>query len=285
MAKTVIGFFDDASEAQNVVTDLVNSGFRPEDVRSVAAATQGESGLDLAAYADLRVPEPEVRSYAEGVRRGGTLVTVQADDDRADLAAEILERHGAVDIDRRTAEWRRGGWTDRSEGDVKVPVVEEELQVGKRQVQRGGVRVYSRLTETPVEETVQLREEQVKVDRRPVDRPASQADLAGLRESTVEVTATAEEPVISKQARVVEEVVVGKEVSERTETVRDKVRRTEVEVEKLASALAGDKRYGKSDWDVVEPEARRRWEAEHPGAWDEFKDTMRSAWGKVRGKS
>jgi hypothetical protein len=123
------------------------------------------------------------------------------------------------------------------------------------------------------------------VDRRPVDRPASQADLAGLGEGTVEVTATAEEPVVSKQARVVEEVVVGKEVSERTETVRDTVRRTEVEVEKLATALAGDKRYGKSDWDVVEPEARRRWEKDHPGAWEEFKDSMRSAWDKVTGKS
>ena len=285
MAKTVIGFFDDVTEAQNVVTDLVNSGFKREEVRSVTAATQGESGPDLSPYTNLSIPEPEARSYAEGVRRGGTLVSVQAADDRADLAAEILERHGAVDIDRRTAEWRQAGWTDLREGEVKVPVVEEELQVGKRTVQRGGVRVYSRLTETPVEETVQLREEHVKVDRRPVDRPASQADLAGLGEGGVEVTATAEEPVVSKQARVVEEVVVGKEVSERTETVRDTVRRTEVEVEQLATALARDKRYGKSDWEGVEPEARRRWEESHPGAWEEFKDSMRSTWDKVRGKS
>jgi uncharacterized protein (TIGR02271 family) len=225
MAKTVIGLFNDVTEAQNVVTDLVNSGFKREEVRSVAAATQGESGPDLRAYKNLGIPEPEARSYAEGVRRGGTLVTVQAAEDRADLAAEILERHGAVDIDQRTAEWRQGGWTDLREGEVKVPVVEEELQVGKRQVQRGGVRVYSRLTETPVEETVQLREEQVKVDRRPVDRPAARPIWPA------SARATAEEPVVSKQARVVEEVVVGKQVSERTETVRDTVRRTEVEIE------------------------------------------------------
>jgi uncharacterized protein (TIGR02271 family) len=285
MAKRVIGLFDDAAEAQNVVTDLVNSGFKREEVRSLSAATQGELGPELSPYTNLGIPEPEARSYAEGVRRGGTLVSVQAADERADLAAEILERHGAVDIDRRTAEWRQGGWTDLREGELKVPVVEEELQVGKRQVQRGGVRVYSRLTETPVEETVRLRQEQVKVDRRPVDRPASEADLAGLREGAVEVTATAEEPVVSKQARVVEEVVVGKEVSEHTETVRDTVRRTEVEVEQLASALARDRRYGKSDWEGVEPEARRRWEKDHPGAWEEFKDTVRSAWDKVTGKS
>jgi uncharacterized protein (TIGR02271 family) len=165
MVKTVTGFFDDVAEAQSAVTDLVNSGFKREEVRSVAAAAQGESGPDPSPYTNLGIPEPEARSYTERVRRGGTLVTVQAADDRADLAAEILERHGAVDIDRRTTEWRQGGRTDLREGEVKVPVVEEELQVGKRQVQRGGVRVYSRLTETPVEETVQLREEHVKVDR------------------------------------------------------------------------------------------------------------------------
>jgi hypothetical protein len=83
---------------------------------------------------------------------------------------------------------------------------------------------------------------------------------------------------------VVEEVVVGKQVSERTETVRDTVRRTEVEVEQLATALARDRRYGKSDWEGVEPEARRRWEEGHPDAWEEFNDTMRSAWDKVRGR-
>ena len=98
------------------------------------------------------------------------------------------------------------------------------------------------------------------------------------------MTATAAEPMVSKQARVAEEVVIEKEVAERTETVRDTVRRTEVEVEQLGKALARDRRYGKSDWEGVEPEARRRWEEGHPGAWEEFKDTMRSAWDKVRGR-
>ncbi len=117
--------------------------------------------------------------------------------------------------------------------EVALPVVEEELQVGKRQVQRGGVRVYTHLTETPVEENVQLREEHVTVDRHPVNRPVSEGELAAFQEGTIEVTETAEEPVIAKQARVVEEVVVGKEATQRTETVRDTVRRTDVEVEPL----------------------------------------------------
>jgi Domain of unknown function (DUF2382) len=90
--------------------------------------------------------------------------------------------------------------------------------------------------------------------------------------------------LVSKQARVAEEVVIGKEVAERTETVRDTVRRIEVEVEQLGKALARDRRYGKSDWDAVEPEARRRWEESHPGAWEDFKDALRSAWNKLRGR-
>jgi uncharacterized protein (TIGR02271 family) len=111
--------------------------------------------------------------------------------------------------------------------------VEEELQVGKRRVLRGGVRVYSRVIEQPVEESVNLQEERVRVDRRPVDRPATEADFRTGQEQVVEVEEYAEQPVVAKQARVVEEVRVGKEVSQRSETVRDTVRRTEVDVEQI----------------------------------------------------
>ncbi|MBV9033646.1 MAG: YsnF/AvaK domain-containing protein [Acidobacteriaceae bacterium] len=114
-----------------------------------------------------------------------------------------------------------------------IPVVEEELQVGKRRVLRGGVRVYSRVIEQPVEQSVDLQEERVRVDRRPVNRPASDADFRTGKDEVIEVEEFAEQPVIAKQARVVEEVRVGKEVSQRSETVRDTVRRTEVDVEQI----------------------------------------------------
>jgi uncharacterized protein (TIGR02271 family) len=140
----------------------------------------------------------------------------------------------------------RVGATDiGSSGEVqRVPVVQEELQVGKRTVRAGGLRVYSRLRETPVEEQVQLREERAHVERRAIDRPATEADFNQLRDGSIEVRETIEEPVVSKQARVVEEVEVGKDMRERTETVRDTVRRTEVEVEQLgehaAASAAGE---------------------------------------------
>ncbi len=114
-----------------------------------------------------------------------------------------------------------------------LPVIEEELQVGKREVETGGVRVTNRMTETPVAEQVTLREEHVNVERHAVNRPVSDADAVAFREGTIEVSEKSEQAVVGKQARVVEEVVVGKQATERTETVRDTVKRTDVEVEDL----------------------------------------------------
>ncbi len=138
-----------------------------------------------------------------------------------------------------------------------IPVVQEELKVGKREVQRGGMRVFSRVVETPVDQTIGLREEHVNVERRPVDQPISSADAA-FKEQSIELRETAEEAVVQKSARVVEEVLVGKEVSQRQEQIHDTVRHTEVQVENLAgdttlgasrtSGLGSDDAWRK-DWD------------------------------------
>jgi uncharacterized protein (TIGR02271 family) len=327
MAKTVIGLFNDRREAQQVVHALVDDGFRREDIRTVTSQEEASVGTLTA----LGAPEPEARQYAEAVRRGGAVVLVDAADDRANRAVAIMERSPAGDLEGRTAagsarERERAGTREVETGDIKVPVVEEELHVGTRQVRRGGVRLYTRVTERPVEETVRLRDETVHVERHPVDRPATEADVAAATERTVEVTETDEEAVARKQARVVEEVVVRKDVEEHTETVRDTVRRTEVEVEPMGAEhareargfdtyntdfrshyttslasrghpyerwapgyrygyeLASDQRYAGRDWTAIEVDARRDWEARHQGTWDEFKDTIRYAWDKVRGR-
>ncbi len=320
------------------------------------------------------IPEDDANVYAEGIRRGGTLVTVQAADDaQADRAADILDSYNVVDIDDRAADYRSSGWTrfddtsepyasgasgsnydssNRSdvdapqseweesskigtagggvagaatgaaigsvggpvgtviggiagavtgagvgaagdaageaakdaatgeddasygenrtstvggqalgsvtdtnrttdtasyqntsassrnlstdEGDVAIPVVEENIRVGKREVESGGVRVTTSVEETPVNEQVNLRDETVTVDRRSVDQPVDSSTLGdAFREGTFEVRERDEEAVVSKEARVVEEVVVGKTTEDRTETVSDTVRRTNVDVEQL----------------------------------------------------
>lgn len=118
------------------------------------------------------------------------------------------------------------------DGEVVVPIVEEELQVGKRQVQSGGARIRTDVVETPVAQSINLREEHVTVDRIPVDRAVTDADTA-FQDKTYEVTEIGEVPVVAKTARVVEEVVIGKTATDRVETVHDTVRRTDVEVEEL----------------------------------------------------
>jgi uncharacterized protein (TIGR02271 family) len=113
--------------------------------------------------------------------------------------------------------------------------VEERLRVGKREVNRGSVRVRSYIVEEPVQELVRLREERVQVDRRPVIEPArpvvkgSPGDL--MQERTVEVSETAEQAVVGKEARVTEEVVVSKTADEHVEQIDDSVRRTKVDIE------------------------------------------------------
>ena len=220
----------------------------------------------------LGVPEDDANYYAEGVRRGGTLISVEASDDKAESAVAIMKQHGAVEIDKRAAQWRDEGWSGfdsnatetaynafaggqtsapasevtaehqrptsapratATQGQVAVPVVEEQLQVGKREVERGGVRVETHVTEKPVEEQVELREEHVNVERRPVDYTFHGTESEAFKESLVEVREAYEELVVNKKARVVEEVVVNKDVEQHTETVRETLRRTDVNVEPI----------------------------------------------------
>jgi hypothetical protein len=59
---------------------------------------------------DMGVSKTDAEYYAESVRRGGALVTVRADDSRAERAADIMRDHGAIDIERRADQWRERGW-------------------------------------------------------------------------------------------------------------------------------------------------------------------------------
>jgi uncharacterized protein (TIGR02271 family) len=114
--------------------------------------------------------------------------------------------------------------------DEVIQVAEERLEVGKRQSGGGSVRVRSYVTERPVEEQVSLRQEKVTIERRPVDRTLASGEAA-FKEKTIEAVERSEEAVIGKTAHVVEEIGLRKDVDSRTETVRDTVRRQEVEIE------------------------------------------------------
>jgi len=207
------------------------------------AAAGGATGSIIGALTQAGVSHDDAEAYAEGIRRGGTLVTVRADGASQDRVVAILDDKGTVNMDEREQTWRAAGWTPGSSAAAgttamkpaagqqeTIPVTQEELKVGKREINKGRVRVHSRIVEEPVREQVALREERVQVERRPVDRPVTGSE-SPFRERVIEATEKVEEPVVSKEARVKEELVLNKKAGQRTEAVSDKVRRTEVEVE------------------------------------------------------
>jgi uncharacterized protein (TIGR02271 family) len=263
---TVVAMFRNTSDAQAAAEELQASGFRQDEIfmnyaqgtdatARVEASTQHEGGI---AGWFKRIfgsdDEGDRRYYEEAVSSGNVLLSVDTNEENVNTAADILNRHSPLDVHREgdvsdetrtttgasTRATTDAGKVTSSTADQSraIPVIEEELKVGKRTVLRGGVRVYSRVREQPVEETVNLQEERVRVDRQPVNRPVKESDLRTGRDEVVEVQEYAEEPVVSKDARVVEEVRINKEASQRQQTVKDTVRRTEVNVENLGEQSA-----------------------------------------------
>jgi len=265
---TVVAVFRNASDAQAAEDELLASGFSEEDIyissadgASTGATGSTETGSYGAEHHEGGITgwfkrifgqddESERPYYESAVRSGNVLLSVDAGSENVDSAAEILNRHSPLNVQREGTQSEVGAsdTQERFSGagvpsasatnaprdqSRAIPVVEEELRVGKRAVLRGGVRVYSRVVEQPVGQTVNLQEERVRVDRQRVNRPVSESDLRTGQDEVIEVQEYAEEPVVSKEARVVEEVRIDKEATQRTQKVKDTVRRTEVNVENL----------------------------------------------------
>jgi uncharacterized protein (TIGR02271 family) len=248
---TVLCLFHTREHAQAALADLQKSDV-PADSISVIASQSNSSnaaaGQSLSALQQLNLPEHDMRLLSDGLSAGGTIIAVSGPEAYTDTAEDIFGRHRAAQVDEKVIaddRERQAVAAVDTGADAVVPVIQEELLVGKRQVQRGGVRVYSRVVETPVEETVVLEQERAVVDRHPVNRPVTEADLEKMRIQSVEITESTEVPVVEKSARVVEEVLVSKETTERTEHVTDTVRRTEVEVDQIDTAETPTTRRGR----------------------------------------
>jgi uncharacterized protein (TIGR02271 family) len=248
--RTITAVFDSTAEAERAARDLAVK------IGGVRAGLYS-SNSDVTELNRLGVAGPDRAVLEESMRRGGTVLSATVPATEFNTAADVLESAGAVDLDAREAEWRKAGWSHETAGttatgttattatgaasaaatprtgagEETIPLVEEQLSIGKRETQHGRVRVRSYVVETPVEEQVTLHQEHVNVERRPVDRPAGVAGADAFKERTIEATETSEEAVVSKEARVREEVVVSKTADDETRTVKDTVRRTEVEVD------------------------------------------------------
>jgi uncharacterized protein (TIGR02271 family) len=308
--RTVTAMYDTSSAAESARDRLVGIGVPSADitVRGTGAGTGATTtaGDDTRGFWEelksLFVPDEDRHAYAEGLRRGGYLLTAQVPAGLEDQVYDVLEDSGAVDLDTRTSEWQASGWKgygtegvaggtaysesgiattgtgtafaatdqrattarsgaalagstgarDVTEGEESVQLMEEQLRVGKREVGRGSVRVRSYVVEQPVEEQVDLRQERVTIERRPVNREIAPGEAA-FQERTIEAVERGEEAVVSKTARVTEEIGIRKDVERETETIRDTVRRQEVEVEDDRGGRAVDTgRRGLTDRDAAE---------------------------------
>ena len=247
MSQTVIGVFDSATEAQNAVSALKNAGFDSSQIDTSSQYNNSTYDYDTntdqggigSFFSSLFDSDDDVKKYSTVASRG-TVVTVHTSSNtNAMRAASILDQYGAIDADERYTQYTSGTFNPDtiSAGTKTIDIVEENLEVGKREVAGGGVRVRSMVIEKPVQETVRLRKEHVFVNRKPVNRAATEADFATFKEGTITMTETDEVAVVGKTARVVEEVTVGKDVDTVTETINDTVRKTDVVVEEYDREL------------------------------------------------
>ena len=240
---TLVCLFHTQENAQAALNDLRQAGIAQSATTLIGGPNAPVDALEKSELASLGMPDRDYDHLKDGLRDGGLVVAVLAEQGRSETVEDIFAKHSAKKIDeaRKTDSDMYAATAplaDESfQGETAIPVVAEELVVGKRAVDQGGVRIFRRVVEIPVEETVNLREEHVTMERRPVNRAVTDSDLT-FGNRTIELTETAEEAVISKEARVVEEVLVGKQASEHIETVHDTVRKTEVEVEQIPASEA-----------------------------------------------
>jgi uncharacterized protein (TIGR02271 family) len=314
--QTIFGLFDDQKSAKQAAEAVEKAGFSEKHISILTRADKGKlAALRKSAH------NGQVEFYIDSVEKdGSTLVVVDSEEAKVSRAAEILAKHGMVDVERR-AEVHGGkvALRDDKVGDQVLKVVEESLEVGKREVERGKVRVYNRITSKEVEQKVGLRHETIEVQRRPVDRPAEAGTIDELfQERSFEVRELHEVPIINKVARVLEEVVVRKDVAERMHTVKDTVRRSDVEVERIHAhptfeefdsdlheyyaeslsktgrryddylpafkfgfSLATSEPTHNPNWTELEARAQKTWEQTNPGTWSTYKAAIHHAFDRA----
>jgi len=320
MTKTVIGLFDDRNEGTKAYAALLQEGYAQADLDILT----NDDKDDVPKLENLRknVPSPDADVYLEGVRQGGTIITATVSDSAVGRATEILSNFNIVNIANRANELKlidsKLELKDAAKHDDVIDVIEEELEVGKEQVERGRLRIYNVVTEREVTQNVTLRDETIKVNRRPINREVQITDDL-FKPRSFELVEIDEIAKVSKTARVVEEVSLGKEVVDKIETIKETLRRQDVEIEEIPAArtfqeydgdfrafydknlansgvtydslkpaftyghsLATREPFRSSPWSAVEADSRRIWEEKNPGTWEQNAAVIKYAWEKVR---
>lgn len=265
--ETIVAVYDTAAHAERAVADLKQAGVPDSAISRHASGT----GMDTLESAPVREegfwsrlfggePDHDTTVYSRSVENGASVVSVRVSDAHADRVLAILDSHHPVDIDERAATYATdtasaytapaayaaaAPATGSVADDETIRLSEERLAVGKRVVNRGGTRIRRFVVETPVEQQISLHEERVTLERRPVTEGRAVTD-ATFSDKTIEMTEIAEEAVVSKQAFLTEEIRLRKEATDRVETIRDTVRKEDVEIEQVPGTATGGTPYPKA---------------------------------------
>lgn len=251
----IVTYFDTIASARQAMADLTKAGFAERDMDLLGKEQLKAEGKDR--HTDGRsfwqrlfgseVEHEDAEVYSRAIDNDGVVLTLRTDANSADKALRIIESYDkipdpsgarsaesvmnakACNNDRPAVSGAQTA-TNMADQHEKLKLAEEELEVGKRVYKSGTTRVRRYMTEKQVDADVTLREEHAKIARQSVNQAADPSDI-DWSDKVVEVTETDEKPVVSKTARIVEEVSVGKEGSERVEKVSDTVRKQQVDVE------------------------------------------------------
>jgi uncharacterized protein (TIGR02271 family) len=258
--QTIVAVYDGRTDVDAAVRDLAAASVPSQAIgrhengtqtTTETAAPVREEGFWARLFGSQ--PDHDTSAYDRSIENGSSVVTVRVSSEQVDHVSSILETHHPIDIEERSAQYTTSGTATTSA--VTAPattgtfgaahttagtasqsgamqLAEETLAVGKRAIGGATTRVRRFVGETPVQEQVSLRDETVTLERHPVTEGRS-VGAADFTDKLIEMTETSEQAVVFKTARVVEEVNLRKDVTDRVETVKDTLRRDDVEIEKV----------------------------------------------------
>lgn len=301
--KTIIGLYDNISNIDRLLEPLMRDGIDADHVEVVTSPGMQKKFKERSQFSNLAhdakkgtlhtdlahrgVPTADAYFFEQGVEQGNTLVILEVDDDRAPRILQQMKngeaRMGQSTSGTRSTDGRRteepamtarrdaatdGRRMDDEEVAQRIPIIEEELHVGKKVRDTGGIHVERTVQNKPVHESIDLKEEHVEVNRHSANRPATNEDLMGaFEEGSFDLREEKEELIVEKEPRVVEEVEIRKTVEHKQQAVDETLRRVDVNIQELNRQAPTDMRY-----EALSPGYRKHFDANFGSRGERFED-------------
>jgi len=265
--ETLVAAFDTKDHATAAVNALKAGGFHSDDIdivdnsalaagKGAAATDPKQAGIWQRLFGD-DVNKYEANVYSDTIKGGGSVVAVRVPPNQVAQASGILDLHHPISVPDRAI---TGGFAPAAHVESAAKTIaaeplaaaqavavtpklaqvhsdtlrlaEEQLQVGKKLVETGRTRVRRFTTEREVDQDVTLHEEHAEVVRNALSQPAELADI-DWADAELEVVETKEQALVNKTARLVEEVSLRKKGDDHVETIHEKLRRQQAEIEQV----------------------------------------------------